>query len=115
MKRLMIAMAAVLVAGCGYNHYKDTTPTSVTSVELDRNLAGQTVSSGTTRTQSDWEKCMAENRGYDGAKAQCDAWMVAAKPGAMPKYQGWGWWPNYGVGYGGYSQQPYVTPGMIVR
>ncbi|MFA5186151.1 MAG: hypothetical protein WC551_06700 [Patescibacteria group bacterium] len=114
MKRLMVLIAlASSLFGCAYNDYKDTTPTSKHSSDLTRTLAGQSVSNSTERTKSDYDECMAKNAGYDGAKAQCDAWIAAAQPGTMPKYQGWGWYPNYIGGYG--QRSPYVTPGMVSR
>lgn len=114
MKRMMVLIAVVAcLIGCGYNHYEAKTPSETTSNDLDRNMAGQSVSSEKKRTQSDWEDCMESNRGYDGAKAQCDAWMVADTKDPMPRYQGWGWFPNYIGGFG--QRSPYVTPGMVSR
>jgi len=114
MKRLMALIALVTcLGGCAYNNFEDTTPTSKHTTDLTRTAFGQSVTGGTERTQSNYQDCMAKNAGYDGAKAQCDAWVAAVQPGTMPKYQGWGWYPNYVGGYG--QRSPYVTPGMVSR
>jgi hypothetical protein len=111
MQKIATIIALSFVAGCAYNNYSDTTPTSKYENDTNRTLAGQSTSVSTEMTASYYEDCLARNRGYADAREECDGWVRAGRPGQMPQFQGWGWYPSY-AGYGsgsGYNQ--WSTPG----
>jgi hypothetical protein len=103
---LVIALASLV--GCAYNDYRDTTPTGVHQNDTTRTLAGQSTDVSTQMSASYYEDCMAKNRGFAGAQAECDNWIRAGRPGQMPQYQGWGFYPSY-MGYS--SRSGWVSPG----
>jgi len=104
---LVIALAAL--AGCAYNNYGDTTPTSKHANDTDRTLFGQSTQVSTEKTASYFEDCMSKNRGFPGAQQECENWIRAGRPGQMPQFQGWGYFPSYPATV---SRSGWVSPGL---
>lgn len=115
MMRALICLVAAVAAlvGCAYNDFRDTTPTSKHENNTTRTPFGQSTEVSTQLTASYYEDCLAKNRGFQGAQVECDNWVRAGRPGQMPQFQGWGWYPSYAScgGYGTTSRSGWTSPG----